>query len=210
MKPILYYVHDPMCSWCWGFSRTLNELIEKLPKVIQVRRLLGGLAVDSDYPMPISMQQQIKSNWSRIEYTIPGVRFNYDFWSEFIPRRSTYPACRAVIAARKQDEENDKKMTQAIQRAYYQQARNPSDNSTLIELADELNLSISEFKKDLLSDETEEQLKTEINLSRELFAESFPSLVLNDGHELHSIKLNYNNSQEMLNEINKILLYSSG
>jgi len=206
MKPILYYVHDPMCSWCWGFSRTLNELIEKLPKIIQVRRLLGGLAVDSDKPMPVSMQQQIQSNWSRIEDTIPGVRFNYDFWSECTPLRSTYPACRAVIAARKQDEENDKKMTQAIQRAYYQQARNPSDNSTLIELASELNLSISEFKKDLLSDETEEQLKTEINLSREIFAESFPNLVLHDGNELHSIKLNYNNSQEILNEINKILL----
>ena len=87
MKAILYYVHDPMCSWCWGFSRALNELLENLPKDIEVCRLLGGLAADSDVPMPDSMQQHIKSNWSRIEDRIPGVKFNFDFWSKCIQRQ---------------------------------------------------------------------------------------------------------------------------
>lgn len=109
MKSILYYIHDPMCSWCWGFSRTLNTLLEQLPADVEVRRVLGGLASDSDLPMPDSMQQTIKSNWTRIEDTIPDVKFNFDFWEKTIPRRSTYAACRAVIAARLQGEENDKK-----------------------------------------------------------------------------------------------------
>ena len=69
MKAILFYVHDPMCSWCWGFSRTLGELLENLPAEIEVHRLLGGLAADTDLPMPDSMQQHIKSNWARIEDT---------------------------------------------------------------------------------------------------------------------------------------------
>ena len=102
MKPILYYVHDPMCSWCWGFSSTLNELISNLPKEVEVQRLLGGLAVDSLSTMTESMQQQIKSNWSRIEDSIPGVRFNFDFWSKCTPRRYKYPAFRSVIEASKQ------------------------------------------------------------------------------------------------------------
>ena len=25
MQPILYYVHDPMCSWCYGFEATRQE-----------------------------------------------------------------------------------------------------------------------------------------------------------------------------------------
>lgn len=205
MKPILYYVHDPMCSWCWGFSHTLNELLDNLPKEIIVHRLLGGLAVDSDTPMPDAMQQQIKNNWLRIEDTIPGVKFNFDFWEQCSPRRSTYPACRAVIAARKQGEDKDKKMTQAIQRAYYQQARNPSDNVTLLELANELDLVLPEFEKDLLSEETDEKLQEEIDLSRELFAESFPNLVLESEGEIFSIPIDYNNSQTMLEAINSRL-----
>lgn len=205
MNATLYYVHDPMCSWCWGFSHTLNELLDHLPKEIIVHRLLGGLAIDSDTPMPDAMQQQIKNNWLRIEDTISGVKFNFDFWSQCSPRRSTYPACRAVIAARKQGEDKDKKMTQAIQRAYYQQARNPSDNVTLMELANELDLVLPEFEKDLLSEETEEKLQEEIHLSRALFAESFPNLVLESEGKLFSIPIDYNNSQTMLAVINSRL-----
>jgi len=203
MKATLYYIHDPMCSWCWGFSRVLNELLEKLPKDVEVKRLLGGLAPDSDIAMPDSMQQAIKDNWLRIEDTIPGVKFNFDFWSENIPRRSTYPACRAVIAARLQGEENDIRMTQAIQRAYYQEARNPSDTSALLELSNELNLSVPKFHDDLLSSEVNNVLKEEINLSRALYAESFPSLVLMlaDSNEALTIRINYNDSNMMLNEI---------
>lgn len=205
MNPILYYVHDPMCSWCWGFSHTLNKLLIDLPKEVKVQRLLAGLAADSDSPMPEFMQQQIKSNWSRIEDSLPGIRFNFDFWSECTPRRSTYPACRAVIAARKQGEEYDKIMTEAIQNAYYKEARNPSDNSTLIELAGEIGISATEFEQCLLSDETDKILSEEINFSRELFAESYPSLVLKTKDNLFSIPIDYNNSQPMLDAIHQAL-----
>ncbi|MCW8901475.1 MAG: DsbA family protein [Gammaproteobacteria bacterium] len=205
MKAILYYVHDPMCSWCWGFSAALKKLLGTLPRDIEVQRLLGGLAADSDVPMPESMQQQIKSNWLRIEDSIPGVRFNFDFWSKCTPRRSTYPACRAVIAARNQGKENDEMMTRAIQKAYYQQARNPSDYSTLIEIADETGLSVPEFESDILSTETEKTLKAEIQFSREIFAESFPNLILQVENEIYSIPIDYNNSHIMLDKINTIL-----
>ena len=206
MQPILYYVHDPMCSWCWGFSRTLNELLASLPDEIEVRRLLGGLAPDTDSPMPVSMQQHIKNNWTRIEDTIPGVKFNFNFWAKNSPRRSTYPACRAVIAARQQGEEKDILMTKAIQKAYYKQARNPSNDITLIELAGELNLSVEKFKKDLNSDETHERLIEEINMAREIYADSFPNLVLKVESEFVSIPVDYNNSKIMLEAINNKLI----
>lgn len=96
-------------------------------------------------------------------------------------------------------------MTKAIQRAYYQEARNPSDESTLIELAQELNLSADDFKKDLISAEIQEKLIDEINLTRELYVESFPNLVLKTGNKIHSIKLDYNNSEVVLNVIKCII-----
>lgn len=206
MQPILYYVHDPMCSWCWGFSRTLNELLASLPDEIEVRRLLGGLAPDTDSPMPVSMQQHIKNNWTRIEDTIPGVKFNFNFWTKNSPRRSTYPACRAVIAARQQGEKYDILMTREIQNAYYQHALNPSDNIVLTELASNLNLLPEKFKKDLNSDEIHEKLIEEINMAREIYADSFPNLVLKVESEFFSIPVDYNNSKIMLEAINNKLI----
>lgn len=205
MKSILYYVHDPMCSWCWGFDQTLTDLLGSLPENVEIIRLLGGLAPDSNQAMSLVMQEQIKNNWLRIEDTIPGVKFNFEFWKNNIARRSTYPACRAVIAARQQGQEHELAMTKAIQRAYYQEARNPSDTITLLELADEIGLNVLYFEKDLSSTKVDNELQYELDFSRALFVESYPSLVLKVENENFLISINYTNSEEMLDKIKSLI-----
>ena len=65
-----------------------------------------------------------------------------------------------------------------------------------------MDLSEEKFKIDLSSKETEESLNEEINRSKELFAESFPSLVLQLGSEFFSIPIDYDDSKKILDEIN--------
>lgn len=204
MKPILYYVHDPMCSWCWGFSSTLEALIAALPEGITFQRLLGGLAADTDEPMPEETRAMVQGSWQRIEANIPGIKFNFDFWEKCQPRRSTYPACRAVLAARRQGRDED--MNKAIQAAYYQQARNPSDDSTLLELAEELAMDVEQFRADLHSDETGNKLAAEIALARALFVDSYPALVLKDGASEWRIPVDYNDHRPMLELIEASLM----
>jgi len=199
---VLYYVHDPMCSWCWGFAPVLAQLLQSLPAEIQVMRLLGGLAVDSDQPMPVELQQTIAATWQRIQQSIPGTQFNFDFWTQCAPRRSTWPACRAVIAARAQGDEFDARMTRAIQLAYYTQARNPSDEHTLLELADELGLDNNAFAAALAGETVQQQLLAEIKRTRQLHATSFPSLVLDAAGSVWPIAVDYNDSAPMLELIN--------
>ncbi|MDH3935269.1 MAG: DsbA family protein [Gammaproteobacteria bacterium] len=199
---MLYYVHDPMCSWCWGFAPVLAQLLQRLPAEIRVMRLLGGLAVDSDQPMPVALQRTIEATWQRIQERIPGTQFNYDFWRQCAPRRSTWPACRAVIAARAQGDEFDERMTRAIQLAYYTQARNPSDEHTLLELADELGLDSNAFAAALAGKAVQQQLLGEIERARQLHATGFPSLVLDAAGSIWPIAVDYNDSVPVLEMIN--------
>jgi putative protein-disulfide isomerase len=187
-----------MCSWCWGFAPVLDELMDQMPDHIEVVRLVGGLAPDSDLPMPDETRAYVQRQWRRIEEVIPGRQFNFDFWSKCQPRRSTYPACRAVIAAREQGEDNDVLMTKAIQRAYYEQARNPSDTETLVDLAGEIGLDAGIFANVLTSTAVDEQLDREIGHSRALGARGFPSLVLVDGDISRLIRIDYLDSAPML------------
>lgn len=194
----LVYVHDPMCSWCWGFDRTRRQLLAALPEDIVVKRLLGGLAADSDEPMPQALRQQISDTWRRIEQKIPGISFNFDFWRQCTPVRSTWPACRAVIAARLQGEMNDELMTQAIQSAYYTQALNPSETATLTGLAAAVGLDVRRFANDLGSPAVELQLQQELEQARRLGVSSFPSLVLLVGGSGWPIPVDYIDYHSML------------
>jgi putative protein-disulfide isomerase len=190
-----------MCSWCWAFRPAFNTLIEKLPKEINVIRLLGGLASDSDIAMPDNIREYVLQNWRAIEKKVPETKFNYDFWEQCKPRRSTYPACRAVIAARKQKNKFDTKMTLAIQKAYYLQARNPSDYETLIELAGEIGADKTKFSKDVASSEIDKILKEEIQQSKSLELKSLPSLVFVNGEKKIKIEPDYLDAEVMLDKI---------
>lgn len=201
----LYYIHDPMCSWCWGFRPVWQKLQQQLPGVVSVRYLLGGLAHDTSEPMPDSMRVQLQKTWRTIQQHIPGTELNFDFWTLCEPRRSTFASCRAVIAARLQDSSLEKEMIYRIQQAYYLEARNPSDDEILIEIASEIGLDAEDFKHDLNSAETNQQLTDEIQLSDQLAAQGYPSLVLVKNDEPYFIELDYRNVQPMLDKIINLL-----
>jgi putative protein-disulfide isomerase len=171
----LYYVHDPMCSWCYAFKPTLDKLKENLKENIKIVNVVGGLAKHSDEIMPLDMQEKIEDIWYEIEKQV-GTKFNHDFWRNCKPRRSTYLSCQATILARKENKENE--MIDAIQEAYYLKAQNPSDATTLIALAKQIGMDEKKFEEDLKSQKIEDDLQEELNFRRSLYVRSFPSLVL--------------------------------
>jgi putative protein-disulfide isomerase len=195
----LFYVHDPMCSWCWAFEPCWQEIQQQLPQEVSIVRLLGGLAPDSSEPMAPQMQDFLQQTWKQIEHRVPGTPFNFEFWNRCSPRRSTYPACRAVIAARQQGAEVA--MTLAIQHGYYLEARNPSDEATLVELAVEIGLDQALFIQDLGSTMTQQRLLQEIAQGRKLGAQGFPSLILEHAGQSELLALDYRDPQAMLRQI---------
>ncbi|UGA56860.1 DsbA family protein [Vibrio sp. VB16] len=194
----LYYVYDPMCSWCWGYKPTWTEIEKHLSEHLEVVYVVGGLAPDSDVPMPEEMQQQVASYWKKIEDYL-GTEFNYEFWQNNTPRRSTYPACRATLAARKQGAE--KAMLSAIQSAYYLEARNPSDNDTLISLSVEIGLDSNKFTDDLLSDALNQELESEIAFARSIGGNSFPSLFVRSNDNIVELPIDYQHSEGTISKI---------
>lgn len=199
----LYYIYDPMCSWCYAFEQSLSVLQKQLPVGLDFKPILGGLAADTNTAMPLATQTMIQQAWQQIESTVPNVRFNFDFWTKNTPYRSTYPACRAILAAQNQSPEFAEPMRQAIQHAYYQDAMNPSLNDVLIACAAKLALNIEQFSKDLLSVAIDIKLSEQRHFSRLLGVSSYPSLCLVLNSEIYTIIINYKEIESILDQINK-------
>ena len=201
-KPVLYYVYDPMCSWCWGYHPTWQLLQQNLAGAVNINYSLGGLAPDSYEPMAIEMQQFLQQTWQKIASQL-GTRFNFDFWQLCQPRRSTYPACRAALLAREAGLEQE--MYYAIQRAYYLEAKNPSNDEVLVQLAKGLGMDEQEFAENLNSQSTKQKLITEIEETRQLPISGFPSLVLQVEEQHYSIAIDYVDWQSSYQQIAKLI-----
>ena len=202
MKGLIYYIHDPMCSWCWGFAPTLDRLEASLSPTVTLKRVLGGLAPDSQVDMPLEMQLGLQQTWRQIQSYIPNTQFNFDFWTQNTPRRSTWPACRAVIAARMQDAKLEKPMIAAIQQAYYLEAQNPSNDTVLIELAIRVGCDEKQFTQQLNSQECIDLLREEMVFSQQLGVSGFPSLILSSpNNQYYRIPVDYHNVLNMEQQI---------
>lgn len=194
----LYYFHDPMCAWCWAYRPVARDLFAQLPVGVDVEKVLGGLAPDTDEPMPADMRAFLVNTWQKIHAEF-GTEFNFDFWRDSAPRRSTYPACRAVIAAAKQGRGDE--MHEAIQKAYYLRALNPSDGEVLCELAADIRIDEYRFAIDLESTETHVALHEQIAFTRQVGVRGFPSLALGIGDTLAPLRIDYRDAGTTLRQI---------
>ena len=198
----LIYVHDPMCSWCWGYKPTWQKLESALANILPIEYRIGGLAADSDQPMSADMQLQLQGIWQNISNQL-GTEFNFNFWRECQPRRSTYPSCRAALIARSFNKEPQ--MIDAIQQAYYLKAQNPSDEDVLIKLCEKIGLDPRLFAQQLHSNELKRRFDDELNYVRSLPIQGFPSLVLIRNNRAYPIAINYTDWRQSLTEIQSYL-----
>ncbi len=189
-----------MCSWCWAFAPTLRRVEEWLPDGLRLVRVLGGLAPDTDEPMPLAMLERLQALWRTIEVKVPGTVFDFSYWDIQTPRRSTYRACRAVIAATRLGG-LEQAMIETIQRAYYQRALNPSDRSTLIALAGELGLDTERFGLLLDHPEIQAELARQIAMTRERGVSGFPTLMLETDGQWRPIVVDYHQSDVILRQL---------
>jgi len=173
-----------------------------LPDHISVEYVEGGLAADSDVAMSKAMQESIQTIWRQIERQVPGTEFNYEFWQLCQPRRSTYPACRALIAADKLG--YYEQMLMAIQEAYYLHAQNPSNDETLVNLAVMEGMEEDNFRQFLHSPETDRQLQKNLSLCHEYGVQGFPSLILKRGNSSVQIPVDYRSEQPTLMAIKQL------
>ena len=128
-----------------------------------------------------------------------GTEFNFDFWTDCKPRRSTYPSCRAVIAAGLQNHADE--MIRAIQQAYYLRVMNPSDRETLVTLAVELHLDKQRFVQDLKSAETEAEFQRQLDFTRRSPTNGFPSLAIEFDGQLVPVIQDYKSYANTLEHI---------
>jgi len=188
----VYYISDPMCPWCWAFKTSWESLKDNVAGRDNVRRrvVLGGLAPDSDDPMTPEQVDKARNTWEHI-HAKTGAVFNMDFWHINQPRKSTYPACRATIAAGLQRDEGSRDMFYAIQQAYYVDARNPADVDVLAAIATERGLDGTQLVADMQSEPVHARLTSDFVIRDRFQISGFPSIVLSNDTNAWALTMGY-------------------
>ncbi len=175
----LIYVGDPMCSWCWGFSPVLQQIQARFGALIRLQVVVGGLRPG---PRAKVLDEQLKAtlrqHWDRIGATT-GQPFDYGFFDRADWLYDTEPAARALVAVRELAPDQTFAFFDKLQRAFYADGIDITDDQELKRLAVALEgIEGPDFEQRLHSARIAANTRADFAQAQAWGVQGFPTLLL--------------------------------
>ena len=185
----LIYVGDAMCSWCYGFARTLEELLTDPGDAAPLRLALvmGGLRPYASEPMSATRADELEGHWREVAQAsgqpfAPAGRtamhrdgFVYD----------TEPASRATVTVRSLWPQMVWRYFKSVQEAFYAHGQDVTQPAVLADVAVQLGLPRTEFAHAYASTAMREATSRDFAQSQNWGIRGFPTLLAEHGDHLH-------------------------
>lgn len=188
-KHVLFF-GDPMCSWCWGFSKDLQQIADMAEGRAQFHVVMGGLRPGTVDAWDAPMRSYIRHHWQDVAAKT-GQPFNFDRFDDENFVYDTEPACRAVVTVRNLDPSRTLAFYEALQRGFYAENLDITDTHVLADLAQSVGLDHDRFV-DLFQAPGQRQLVAADFLRTQSFGvQGFPSLLCAEDGKYGFLALGY-------------------
>ncbi len=175
----LVYFADPMCSWCWGFSPVINGLADHFGDRLPVTLIIGGLRPGATEPMDDKMKAEIRHHWEKV-HERTGQPFDFSFFEREGFVYDTEPADRAIVVMRLLNPRVMLSYFNSVQRAFYAENRDVSDENVLADIAAEHGLDRDRFYRALQTEQARKSTLTDFETARASGVTGFPTLYAGD------------------------------
>ncbi|SFO24495.1 DsbA family protein [Nitrosospira briensis] len=195
-EKILWYVADPMCSWCWGFMPVIDRIRDEYGGGLKVELLLGGLRPGTKDSISAAQRQEILHHWHTVHRTTgQPFRFEGAMPEGFV--YDTEPASRGVIAVSLINPLAVFPFFKAVQSAFYVAQQNVTDPIVLSQLAANAGLDAQRFLRTFESEMARNLALAHFQKARQWGVRGFPSLIAQSGENYDLLAAGYCQFEEL-------------
>lgn len=201
---------DPLCGWCYGFSKVMAQLEEKYKDAYNFKVIAGGMITGTRVAPVSEMASYILGAYKRVE-DYAGVKFGEPYLE--LLRKGTEisnsePPCRAIVTFREQHPEKALSFTHQLQQKIFAEGKSWNDEQTYKELAEEFGLPGEKFVSDMNTDERKYDTQQDFQWAQAAGISGFPCTVVERGGKYYMLAQGYQPLQaleEVLQNVNKSL-----
>ena len=175
----LVYFADPMCSWCWGFSPVINGLADHFGSRLPITLIVGGLRPGANQGMDDKMKAEIRHHWETVQQRT-GQPFDFSFFDRERFVYDTEPADRAIVVMRLLNPVVMLAYFNSLQRAFYAENRDVTNEEVLADIAAEHGLDRERFLKAMSTDQARLATSQDFETARDSGVTGFPTLYAGD------------------------------
>lgn len=210
----LIYIADPMCSWCYGFSRPMDALLAEPGDAapLQLALVMGGLRPHTTEPLAPETAEEILGHWRHV-HEASGLPFapaphTALHRSGFV--YDTEPASRAVVTVRTRWPRLVWRYFKSVQQAFYAGAEDVTRTEVLVDLAEPLGLPLQEFREAFESETMREATERDFAQCQAWGLRGFPALVAEHAGELHLVAQGYTPAETLRERLSGLLKTGGG
>lgn len=150
-KVILEHFSDPWCWWSWGFEPVLRRLKEVYGAQLEVLARMGGVFDDrAKWLAKYGQDEGTLPAWVADCMTLTGMPILTDYLGRSAVT-STFPACRAFLAAGLQSREKADSFLRLLLEASCVRGQNVSDDSIIADTAAKVGLDRERLLREMRS-----------------------------------------------------------
>ena len=203
----VHYIGDPMCSWCWGISPTV-EAVETFCEAqgIEFSITMGGLRAGGGDQWTAAFKDFLRNEWRHIAQTT-GQPFGFTLLEAVYFDYNTEPACRAVATVKLLQSRNHLpsaitlKFFSAIQHKFYVEGQDPKVTDFYASICASLALDFDQFRAVFESPEAQQAVQQEFVRCRQWGVRSFPTLLLEHDGEIEPLAVGFVTTEQVLSRL---------
>lgn len=200
MQYQILYLFDPLCGWCYGFSKVIAAFAEKYQSQFEFVAIPGGM-VTGERVAPFSTKHAyISGAYKRVEQ-MSGCTFGTAYLNDLLTSDTivmdSEPPSRALITFRTFDSSRSIAFAAAMQHEHYHNGKDYNDESWYSSLAAKFDLDPILFASRMQESKMKQHVQEEFAWVRESGVQGYPTVVLRNRQKYYQLANGFTTLSEL-------------
>jgi putative protein-disulfide isomerase len=193
-RPVINYIFDALCGWCYGFSPVITQFYENHQEHIDFRVISGGMILGEREGPIGEVAGYIKEAYQQVEETT-GVKFGQGFLKNVLEPGTTHftslPAALAMATFRMYQPDNTVAFAARMQKAIYDEGLPPAKAQTFGHCAEDFGMNSKDFMKLMIDKDKLGLVTKEFEVVKQWGVKGFPTVVYQKKDKGHVLARGY-------------------
>lgn len=197
----IFYVFDPLCGWCYGFSPQLWEFYLQHRDRYEFVPIVGGMVTGARVGPASAMYEYLRHAIPRLEATT-GCKIGDQYMSMLQSDQVIFdsvPPSKAVVAFRSMKPDSSLAFVKALQHAHFYFGHDYNEDRLYQSILPQFELDPQVFFSSMESKEVSDRMMQDFDWVSQARIKGFPCLIVNIDNQLTMLSSGYT-TLEKLNE----------
>ena len=208
MKTVLYYIYDPLCGWCYGFSPVIKKVGNQYKDQFQIEVISGGMVLNDRVGPLRDIAPYIRDAYKRVE-EMTGVQFGPKYLEDLLGPGdailNSWPASLAMTVFKSYEPHRAAEYASDLQKAIYYDGISSENLNHFSLLAATYGINSEEFMTKTKDESFHYATKQDFQMASDMKVTGFPAVILFHNEQYFLLAKGYTDYPTLAGRIEKVL-----